>query len=35
MQGQTTNLSECYVTVRAKMDGGKQINHIQSRSFQH
>ena len=26
----TTNLSECYMSIRAKMDGGKQINRIQS-----
>ena len=35
IQDQTTNLSECYMPVRAKMDGGKQINHIQFGSFQH
>ena len=35
IQDQTTNLSECYMSVRAKMDGGKQINRIQSGSFQH
>ena len=29
IQDQTTNLSECYISVRAKMDGGKQINRIQ------
>ena len=34
IQDQTTNLPECYMSVRAKMDGGKQINHIQSGSFQ-
>ena len=31
----TTNLSECYMSIRAKMDKGKQINCIQSGSFQH
>ena len=31
----TTNLSECYISIRAKMDGGKQINRIQSGSFEH
>ena len=31
----TTNLSECYMSIRAKMDGGKQINRIQSGSFEH
>ena len=35
IQDQTTNLSECYMSVRAKMDGGKQINRIQSGPFQH
>ena len=30
-----TNLSECYMSIRAKMDGGKQINRIQSGSFEH
>ena len=28
IQDQTTNLSEGYMLVRAKMDGGKQINCI-------
>ena len=32
---QTTNISECYMSVRSKMDGGKQINRIQSGAFQH
>ena len=32
---QTTNMSECYMSVRSKMDGGKQINRIQSGAFQH
>ena len=32
---QTTNLSECYMSIRSKMDGGKQINRIQSGAFQH
>ena len=31
----TTNLSECYMSIQAKMDGGKQINRIQSGSFEH
>ena len=31
----TTNLTECYMSIRAKMDGGKQINRIQSGSFEH
>ena len=31
----TTNLSKCYMSIRAKMDGGKQVNRIQSGSFQH
>ena len=32
---QTTNISECYMSVRSKMDGWKQINRIQSGAFQH
>ena len=32
---QTTNISECYMSVHSKMDGGKQINRIQSGAFQH
>ena len=32
---QTTNLSECYMSICSKMDGGKQINRIESGSFQH
>ena len=32
---ETTNISECYMSVRSKMDGGKQINRIQSGAFQH
>ena len=35
IQDQTTNLSESYMSVRAKMDDGKQISHIQYSSFQH
>ena len=31
----TTNLTECFMSVRAKMNGGKQINRIQSGSFKH
>ena len=31
----TTNLSECFMSIRAKMNGGKQINRIQSGSFEH
>ena len=31
----TTNLSECFMSISAKMDGGKQINRIQSGSFEH
>ena len=32
---QTINISECYMSVRSKMEGGKQINIIQSDAFQH
>ena len=31
----TTNLSERFMSIRAKMDGGKQINWYQSGSFEH
>ena len=30
-----TNLSECFMSIRAKMDGRKQINQIQLGSFEH
>jgi len=32
---QTTNLTDCFMSVRAKTDGGKQTNRIQSGSFEH
>ena len=32
---ETTNLTECFMSVRAKMNGGKQTNRIQSGSFEH
>ena len=35
ISNKTTNLTECFMSVRAKMDGGKQINRIQSGSFEH
>ena len=35
VSNRTTNLSECFMSIRAKMDGGKQINRIQSGSFEH
>ena len=35
ISNQTTNLTECFMSVRAKMDGGKQINRVQSGSFEH
>ena len=35
ISNRTTNLSECFMSIRAKMDGGKQINRIQSGSFEH
>jgi len=31
----TTNLTVCYMSIRAKMNGGKQVNRMQSGSFQH
>ena len=31
----TTNLCECWMHIRTKFDGGKQINRIQSGSWQH
>ena len=31
----TSNLAECFMSVRAKMDGGKMFNRIQSGSFEH
>ena len=35
ISNRTTNLSECFMSIRIKMDGGKQINRIQSGSFEH
>ena len=35
VSNRTTNLSECFMSIRAKMDRGKQINRIQSGSFEH
>ena len=35
IQDETTNLSESYMSVRTKMDGGKTFNRIQSGSFEH
>ena len=32
---QTTKISECYMSVRSKVDDGRQINRIQSGVFQH
>lgn len=32
---QTSNLAECYMSVRCHFDGGKYYNRIQSGSFQH
>ena len=34
IQHQTTNLSESYMSVRSKLDGGKFYNRVQSGSFQ-
>jgi len=30
----TSNRAECYMAIRAKMDGGKRVNRIQSGSFE-
>ena len=35
VQNKTTNLSENFMSVRCKMDGGKYFNRVQSGSFQH
>jgi len=35
VQNTTTNLSENFMSIRCKMDGGKFYNRIQSGSFQH
>ena len=35
ISNRTTNLTECFMSIRAKMDGGKQINRIQSGSFKY
>ena len=35
VQNKTTNLSENFMSVRCKMDGGKYFKRIQSGSFQH
>lgn len=35
IQHETTNLSESFMSVRSKLDGGKFYNRIQSGSFQH
>ena len=32
---QTTDISECYMSVRSKLNRGKQKNRIQSGAFQH
>ena len=35
IDNQTTNISECYMSVHSKMDSGKQVNRKQSGAFQH
>ena len=35
IQNKTTNISENFMSIRCKMDGGKFYNRIQSGSFQH
>ena len=35
VQNKTTNITENFMSIRCKMDGGKYYNRIQSGSFQH
>ena len=35
IQNKTTNISESYMSIRCKMDGGKFYNRIQSGTLQH
>ena len=35
ISNRTTNLSECFMSIRTKINEGKQINRIQSGSFEH
>ena len=35
IQNKTTNITENFMSIRCKMDGGKFYNRIQSGSFQH
>ena len=35
ISNQATNLTKCFMSVQAKTENGKQINRIQSRSFEH
>ena len=35
IQNKTTNITENFMSIRCKMDGGKYYNRIQSGSFQH
>ena len=34
IDNETSNLAECYMSIRCQYDGGKQFNHIQSGSFE-
>ena len=35
IQNETSNLAECYMSIRSCFDGGKQYNRIQKGSFEH
>ena len=35
IDNETSNLAECYMSICTCCDGGKQINRIQSGSFEH
>ena len=35
IENRTSNLAECFMSLRTKMDGGKVVNRVQSGSFQH
>ena len=35
VSNKTTNISENFMSIRCKMDGGKYFNRVQSGSFQH
>ena len=35
IDNETSNLAECYMSIRTCFDGGKQYNRIQSGAFEH